>query len=154
MFDLEQEVAAWSQTVHADRCRHAESVAELSDHLLCEIERARAQGLSDEQAFAAAVAKLGAGSELAAEHAKNRSLLGSACAVAARHERAESRGQGGLLMAHAIIWAALILGTSLILSKTDAGAFRSLLLTVVLLPTCWWASEQVLRRALRNKGAS
>jgi hypothetical protein len=152
MFDLEKEVAAWSESVHADRCRRAESVAELSDHLHCEIDRARASGMSDEAAFTAAVARLGAAPELAAEHAKNRNLLQAGCAAALRYERSVSPGQRGLLLAHAILWAALILASSLVLSKSAAPATLGYLLIGVLVPS-WWASEQILRRALRPKRA-
>ena len=151
MFELEKEVGAWSRSVHADGCGRAASLAELSDHLYCEIDRARAEGLSDEQAFAAAVKKLGQGRELAAEHAKNRSLLGSVCAWAARFERAGSSGAGGgLLVAHAFIWAALIVASSMFMSRSLPATTSGWLLCCVILPL-WWASEQILRRALRSR---
>ena len=105
MFDLEKEVAAWSAGVDAGRCRQAASVAELSDHLYCEIERAREDGLSDEQAFRAAVAKLGRADDLTTEHAKGRSVLGRLCAAAARYDDAHGESRE-LLLAHAILWAA------------------------------------------------
>ena len=149
MFDLDKEVTAWSEAVYAGRCRRAASVAELSDHLYCEIDRARADGLPDEQAFAAAVAKLGSGPELAAEDAKNRSVLQTACATAARSERGLTGEHRKLLLAHAILWAALILGSSLVLSKTAAPKSLEMLFVSLLIPI-WWASEQLLRRALRR----
>jgi hypothetical protein len=153
MFDLEKEVAAWSEAVHAGRCSQAASVAELSDHLYCEIDRARAGGLSDEQAFAAAVAKLGPAPELAAEHAKNRSLLQTGCAAAARYERSEPSGKRrGLLVAHAIIWAVLTIASALVwksAAPAASGAFEWLLIGVFV--PSWLASEQILRRALRAK---
>jgi hypothetical protein len=147
MFDLDKEVAAWSRAMHAERCRETAHAAELSDHLHCEIERGRAQGLSDEQAFKAAVAKLGAQPELEAEESKNRSLLGTVCAAAGRYERLRA-GHTGLFLAHALLWAALMLATSAVLSKSSAPQAFAWLLTGVLVPT-WWASEQLLRRALR-----
>ena len=151
MFDLEKEVAAWSEAVHVDRCRDAARVAELSDHLHCEIDRARAEGLSDERAFAAAVARLGRGPELAAEHAKNRSILGRACAAVARYDRLDSSGgHRGVLIAHSMLWASVMLGTSLVMSKTAASGTLGSLLIVVLIPS-WWGSELILRRALRRK---
>lgn len=150
MFDLEREVAAWSEAVHAESCGNAAHAAELSDHLHCEIERARAQGLSDEQAFKAAVAKLGAWPTLSAEEAKNRSLVGRGCALATRYQRSHAGGERrGLLVAHAMLWAALIAATAL-LSKGNALGVRAWLLTGVMVPT-WWASEQLLRRALRPR---
>ncbi len=150
MFDLEREVTAWSETVHAGRCGSASTVAELKDHLYCEIERGRAHGLSDELAFAAAVAKLGASTTLASEHAKNRSILKTVCVAAARDERRYSNGRHrNLLMAHAILWAAVILATSIMMSKSKTPDSLSLLLIIILGP-CWFASEQILRRALRQ----
>lgn len=149
MFDLEKEVAAWSAAVHAESCRDAAHAAELSDHLHCEIERARAEGMSDEQAFRAAVAKLGARRELSAEEAKNRSLLGVACAAVAAYDGAHAgRERRGLFMGHALLWAALILATSLLLSKSSTPDLLSFLIVGVMVPI-WWASQELLRRALR-----
>lgn len=151
MFDLDKEVAAWSAAMHAGRCAQAAGVAELSDHLYCEIERARAGGLPDELAFAAAVAKLGPEPELAAELAKNRSVLEAGCVAAARYERAvPSARHRGLLVAHAILWAAVIIAAALVMTKTAAPRAFGWLLMVVLVPS-WWASEQILRRALRTQ---
>lgn len=153
MFNLEREVEAWSQTVHAGRCNSSASAAELSDHLYCEIDRARADGRSEEEAFRAAVAALGSVPALAAEHAKNRSWFQVGCA-AARFEGSRPSGEHrGLLLAHALTWAALMLGTALLLSKSASKDAFSLLLITILLP-CWYASEQILRRALRTPPAA
>jgi hypothetical protein len=153
VFDLEREVASWSEAVYADRCRASGSVAELRDHLHCEIDRAKAEGLSDEAAFAAAVAKLGATPELAAEDSKNRSLLAAACAAAARHERLESSARNRwLLVAHAILWASVIIAVSLFLSKSTLRNTIAMLLVLVMVPS-WLASEQILRAALRRRPA-
>jgi hypothetical protein len=148
MFDLEKEVAAWSEALHARRCRSAADVAETVDHLYCEIDLQRAEGRSDEEAFRLAVAKLGAQPDLAAEAAKNRSLLASACSTA-RHER-PARAQGPFLITHALLWAALMLGTSLVLSRSRVPNTASLVLVLVLIPG-WWTSEHLLRRVLRDK---
>ena len=150
MFELDREVTAWSEAVHADRCRNAASTAELSDHLYCEIDRAHAEGLSDEQAFATAVARLGPASKLAAEHVKNRSLLGAGCAVAARFEHGESSAhQRWLLVAHAVVWATAVIATSLVMKSAGSGAAEWVLL-LILIPS-WLGSEQILRRALRSR---
>ena len=146
MFDLEKEVAAWSRSAVAEGCRSAGSAAELRDHLYCEIDRARATGLTDEQAFRAAVATLGSESQLAAEHARNRSWLARVCA----YERRNSKGmRSDLLIAHAVIWASLILATSLFLSKSTTRNTTSLMITLVFVPM-WLASEQILRHAMRR----
>ena len=149
MFDLEREVAAWSATVHAERCQPAASVAELSDHLYCEIDQARATGLSEEEAFRAAVARIGSPSALTAEHAKNRSALGTVCRVAAKLDGSSSSPeQRRLLVAHALIWAALMIASALMLKKT-ASEVSVLMLITIFIPLSW-ASEQLLRRAFRQ----
>jgi hypothetical protein len=153
MFDLDREVTAWSTSVHAERCRAAAGVAELSDHLYCEVDRGRAEGLSDEEAFRAATARLGSVSELTAEEAKNRSALGTVCQVAAKLDGAGVRpDHRGALLAHALIWASLIIATSMILSKSAVRDVYSLLLMVVFVPL-WWASDQLLRSVLRRQAA-
>jgi hypothetical protein len=144
MFDLNREVAAWSAAVYAERCQPAASVAELSDHLYCEIDLGRAAGLSDEEAFRTAVTRLGSASELSAENLKNRSALGAICAVAAKLEDPVSRQHRGLMIAHALLWAALMIASSVILKKSEMAAW---MLLVILVPM-WWASEQLLRRAM------
>lgn len=151
MFDLEREVAAWSEAVHAESCGNAAHAAELSDHLHCEIERARAEGMSDEQAFRTAVSRLGARRELSAEEAKNRSLLGVGCAAAARYDGSyAARDRRGLFLGHALLWAALILATSLLLSKSSTPDSLSWLIIGVMVPI-WWASQELLRWALRPR---
>ena len=149
MFDLEREVAAWSASVHAERCQPEAGIAELTDHLYCEIELARAAGLSEEEAFRSATAKLGSTAELAAEHVKNRSALGDACQLAAKLEGKTplNRQQRQLVLVHAVIWAVLIIVASLILSKTVV----EWLLVVAFVPL-WWASEQILLRAVAPEG--
>jgi hypothetical protein len=154
MFDLDREVTAWSAAVHIERCQPAASVAELSDHLYCEIDRARAEGLSDEEAFRAAIARLGSAPELMAEHAKNRSALGTACQMATKVDRLWSSPEHRrLLLAHALVWAALIVASALVFTKTAAREAFGWLLIVVCIPL-WLASDQILRRALRQRPAS
>lgn len=150
MFDLKNAVEAWSQTVRAGRCEGSESVDELTDHLYCEIDRARGEGMSDEQAFAAAVTRIGAPKALVAEQAKNRTLLQTACALEARDTSLPKNGRS-LLLAHAILWASLILASSILLSKSSASLTFAFFLSGILVPA-WWASELLLRRGLRRAG--
>lgn len=151
MFDLERETKAWARTVHADRCRGSASESELLDHLYCEIDLARTQGLDDEHAFVAAVAKLGSSGALRAEHAKNRSFLGMVCAFAARLEgRESSAGARSLLAAHGVVWATLMISLSLVLTRYLSRNTTCWVLLGILVPL-WWASEQVLRRAIRSR---
>lgn len=151
MFDLDQEVAAWSGRVYAERCQPAAGAAELSDHLYCEIDRGRAAGLSDEAAFRAAIARLGLASNLTAEHAKNRSALGTVCQIAAKLDgpglNAEHRR---LMLAHAIIWAALMIAAAMMAKRMAmSDQFEWLMLTTFI--PLWLASDQLLQRVLRHR---
>lgn len=152
MFDLEREVAAWSAAVHRERCQPAASVAELSDHLYCAIDRARAEGLSDEEAFRAATARLGTTPELTAEYAKNRSALGTACQISAKLDGPVSSSDRGLLMAHALVWAVVTIVSSLVLKRTTSPEISGWLLIGVLIPL-WLSSDLILRAALRKRTA-
>jgi hypothetical protein len=154
IFNLDREVAAWAAAVHAERCRPEAGVAELSDHLYCEIDRARAEGLSEEEAFRAAVARLGTPADLAAEHAKNRGPLAKVCRVAAAMDGGTiwSADQRRLLTAHSMIWASMMIATSIVMTAASlkAAAAVSLWLITVIYTPLWWSSEQLLRRALRR----
>jgi hypothetical protein len=154
MFDLDREVTKWTAAVHAERCASAAvaGVTELTDHLYCEIDRGRAEGLSDEAAFRAAIARLGGSPALTAEIAKNRSAFAGVCRIVAKLEgpfpaSAEHRR---ILVAHGLIWATLMIATSLILVTTDA-AKSSLVLLIVMYTPLWQASDLLLRRALRRR---
>ena len=148
MFELEREVRAWSEAVYATRCRSAASVAELSDHLYCEIDRARAEGMSDEQAFAAAVAKLGSASELAAEQAKGRSWLARFYAWEVRAARgASGRKQAWLSMANALIWGVAMLASGYVLRKHDVPHDARTTILLLLLMS-YVGSDQILRAAM------
>jgi hypothetical protein len=153
MFDLDREVANWSAAVHAERCQSAAEVAELSDHLYCEIERALGEGLSNDEAFRVATARLGSASQLIAENAKNRSALGTVCQVAAKADRSSSPEYRRLLLGHAVVWAALMIACAMVLKKTVEAEVAGWLLILTFIPL-WFASDQLLQRALRSRTAS
>jgi hypothetical protein len=155
MFNLDQEVRAWTEAAYAKRCGRQGSIAELTDHLYCEIDRARATGLSDTQAFAAAVAKMGPPAEFAAEEQKNDSLFQRTCAALLRWERAvPGPHRQRLMVAHGLIWAAVMLALALIWKRTG-GAPTTGWFFVTIVISCWWTSESILRRAVSKprKGA-
>jgi hypothetical protein len=152
MFDLDREVANWTAAVYAARCRPETGVAELTDHLYCEIDRARGEGMSEEEAFRAAVARLGSVPQLIAENAKNRSALGTVCEAVGRGERSLTREQRRLLNVHAFLWAVAMIATSAFVKRTVPDLSAWFLLTVLL--SLWWASDQLLRHALRRRVAS
>jgi hypothetical protein len=152
MFDLDREVANWTAAVYAARCRPEAGVTELTDHLYCEIDRAREEGLSEEEAFHAAVARLGSVPELIAENAKNRSAFGTVCEVVAKAERSLTPEHRRLLNVHAFIWAVAMIVTSAIVKRTVPNVTAWLLVTALI--PLWWTSDQLLRQALRRRDAS
>ena len=130
MFDLDREIHAWSTRERARRCGRTPAVAEMEDHLHCEIDRLRKEeGLRVEEAFAAATAGLARSIDLGGDR----------------------RAARGPLLAHAFIWAALILASAIVLHDREGGTTHGLLLTLVLVPL-WFASDQLLRRVMRLRG--
>ena len=75
MFDLNQEIRLWCESVHNRGWRRGAKVAELEDHLHCAVERSLKEGLSEEEAFLAATECLGGLADLRLENLKNRQLL-------------------------------------------------------------------------------
>jgi hypothetical protein len=151
MFNLDAEIDALSNRVYASRCRNAAHVAELRDHLYCEIEQLRARGMSDEQAFAAASAKFGAGSAFASELAKNLTPVELFCEWAARYDRgiADPRWRS-VFIAHGAIWAVVMLAAAIAIKHSHMSEGWSWLFTTMMIPL-WYASEQVLRDVLSHR---
>ncbi len=77
--DLNRAIDGWCRKVHPRGVQHEEQIAELSDHLHCEIEALLACGHDQREAFALATERMGAPAELADEHRKNGSLLARMC---------------------------------------------------------------------------
>jgi hypothetical protein len=152
LFDLDREVANWTAAVYAARCRPEAGVDELTDHLYCEIDRAREEGLSEEDAFRAAVDRLGSVPELVAENAKNRSALGAVCEVVAKAERSLAPEHRRVLNVHAFIWAVAMIVTSALVKRAVPNVTAWLLVTTLV--PLWWASDQLVRHALRRRVAS
>ena len=73
MFNLEQEIDNWCESIFKKGSSTHLLLDELKDHLHCEIERLKKEGLSSEDAFAKATSKMGLVNELSAEFAKIRS---------------------------------------------------------------------------------
>ena len=67
MFNLPDEIQRYCQSVYPVGAQRDEAIAELSDHLHCEVERWMGEGLSEEAAFQRAIDQVGAAEELAVE---------------------------------------------------------------------------------------
>jgi len=75
MFNLDQAICNWCRSVYPNWWKRDARIAELTDHLYCEVERLCAEGLLEEEAFLVATKRMGNINTLIAEHAKNRSVL-------------------------------------------------------------------------------
>lgn len=152
MFDLDREVNAWCESVHAGRCRAGPSIEELADHLHCEIERLQGKGYSAERAFEQATARLGDTGALDREFDKNRSWLSRAYHALGLAPERMTREERRMRMVNSFIWAALILASALIFKgiTADTSASYGYLLTAVFIPL-WFAADQLLLRVMRSR---
>lgn len=72
MFDLEQAVQGWKQTFRPDNPIGVDERQEIETHLRESVERLSGSGLSEQEAFAVSVHRLGCTGALEAEFAKNQ----------------------------------------------------------------------------------
>ncbi len=120
-FDLNDAIEDYRRRVSRGSLASQSLLDELTDHLLCEVERRSGEGLAPEEAFRQAIAQLGPAEELAAEHAKNGGRL-QACLVA--EERLNQRiaayfpSLGAKAIAALHIGAALAFAGALIAAST------------------------------------
>lgn len=153
MFDLEQSVEQWCATISRNRCGQQANVDELKDHLWCEIESHIAKGESEQQAFYLAIAVVGNIEDLSAEYAKNKSLLEKLNSngqaelfqqVLAGNETMTKKLLTRMVIGNAILWAAAILATSIVLKDTDQG-FSVMLILIGL-----WCGSTMLFGGVKN----
>ena len=72
MFDLEQAIKDWKQTFRPDNLIGSDERQEIETHLRESVDRLRGNGLSEQEAFAVGVHRLGCTGALEAEFAKNQ----------------------------------------------------------------------------------
>ncbi|MDF1837105.1 MAG: permease prefix domain 1-containing protein [Planctomycetota bacterium] len=72
MFNLNDEVLAWCQSAVPACVERHERVAELVDHVLCQVEAHMGDGSSEEEAFHAAIQRMGDSKHLAEESQKEQ----------------------------------------------------------------------------------
>ncbi len=143
MFDLEREVALWCEEVVGTGCIRAGDAAELQDHVLCLVTELRSHHQSDEAAFAAALAQMGATAELRKAYLKGRPWLHRAAAwdqalMRKLSARYTGRQLSRLLLLVSVVFAALILGISVVAPQaatTVSGSLTALWLVPFLLVT-------------------
>ncbi|MFT7077119.1 MAG: hypothetical protein ACJA0P_003139 [Planctomycetota bacterium] len=128
MFHLNEQVIAWCQSVHRNGSDRDARVDELADHVFCEIAQLTATGMSDEEAFLVATARMGKADDLAIEHNKNQGslskfgvvLLAMSCGSTERLRELVTRKQASaLLLGVSLLVAAIMLGSALITKRSD-----------------------------------
>ena len=75
MYDLNKEVAGWKSSVSRQRACSRDELNELESHLREEIDVLIGQGVTESDAFAEAVARMGAAEEISDEFAKDGRLM-------------------------------------------------------------------------------
>ena len=128
MFDLKQQVRDWCRAAVPETCGDEAQLAELEDHLYCEIERLEGTGLSQSDAFAQATKRMGEARMLTNEYAKNQTFAARLCALDRRLsgvDRIEDpklkKKASRLLIGNSLLWAAAMIATAL-LSRDSANA--------------------------------
>lgn len=74
-FELDKEVDRWCRSVLKEVAGNEDAIAELKDHLYCEIDALRILGMPDQQAFIRATERMGSVEELMAEYSKNTGVV-------------------------------------------------------------------------------
>ncbi len=128
MFELEPAVNQWCAEVSRRITDSDDLRAELKDHLYCEIESLRDQGLSEEQAFRLAVQKLGDPTELVSEYRENRRLLSVFCKAADPSLNVYSQQRSNIMtyrqnvkriLTQSLLWATAIVTSGLLLGEAE-----------------------------------
>lgn len=151
MFDLDREIDSWCRQVLGARCVNTAGMDELVDHVYCEVERARSEGMDDAAAFAAATSRLGEPEELAREYRKNYGPVARLFQKLLRLEyQPEYRLHYRLFIGHSVIWALAIIAAALIANSQDLQQATSFTITLFLIAG-YFVSERLLRKALRKR---
>lgn len=140
MFDINNAIDQWCDDIGSNDGEGAELREELKDHLYCEIEILQKEGLTDQQAFNLATKKLGKPNELLSEYKTNRKLFSKMCSSnePSLNEYSQQRSNvmtykqsAKRLIGQAIIWAAAVLSSALILGESEQYFTYLLLLTIL-----------------------
>lgn len=134
---IEKRALRWCRGIHPLGFGRSARVAELYDHLMCEVEELTAQGMCEEQALLLAIAQLGESGALEAEFAKLRgvqrwSVVGLALATGnsvtlGRTLNGNERLALGVLVPIALLWSTALAPSWISHSGLALSAIASLL---------------------------
>lgn len=133
MFNLNQAIQQWCELVLSNDSIKSKNIDELIDHLHCEVEQFIKNGKSEEQAFKAAIEKMGEIDMLAGEYEKNRSFLQKLCAFeyGTVGQNTNQNKTKSNILSQSILWASAMIASALIITN-EKEAFSVIFL--VLLP--------------------
>jgi|GEM_PF-3577669 len=151
MFDLEREVQAWCARIHRGGRDRGERMAELADHLYCQIDRLLAEGHDEEEAFRIATSRMGEPADLAREHAKNltgwpkaRAILFALCTCRARalDDLLTDKARARWIIGVSLFFAGAMLVSSWLMRGMEMGQTGTYVLLAI-----WWVPYSVLLAA-------
>ena len=148
MFDLEAAIDAWCRQVHPAGRAAELRIAELADHLHCEVERRLEEGLDAEHAFHEATVALGDPAALRAEHARAQRTPGAVawalCTLNARRLGAllSPPERAALQIGLSLVVAAAMMVTSALLDDADRAQTATHLWIAA-----WWIPFTVIAAA-------
>ena len=134
MFNLNQAIQQWCELELSNDSIKSKNIDELIDHLYCEVEQFIKNGKSEEQAFKAAIEKMGEIDMLAGEYEKNRSFLQKLCAFeyGTVGQNTNPNKTKSSILSQSILWASAMIASALIITH-EKEAFSVIFLVLLLL---------------------
>lgn len=148
MFDLDAAIEAWCRQVHPDGPEAELRAAELADHLHCEVDRLREEGLDAEPAFLRATSALGDPDALRSEARRAgrtvRSVAWALCTLNSRRLGVllSAPERAALLLTLSLVFAGAMMATSALLGDADSSQTATHLWIAV-----WWIPFSVIAAA-------
>jgi hypothetical protein len=131
MFDLDKAIRQWCEIALSADSIHSRNIDELMDHLHCEVESIMETGkqssspISDKEAFAIAIKRVGESNVIADEYGKNRTLLQKLCALEYGRvgdqvsDQPLNKQLSHMKISNAILWATALLASAIILKDSE-----------------------------------
>ncbi|WP_286263088.1 permease prefix domain 1-containing protein [Thalassotalea atypica] len=141
MFNLELAIHQWCVRVLQSHSIKNNKIDELKDHLYCSVEALQAEGLSEQDAFNQAINKLGEDKTLKESYDTNLTALNKLCAFEYGKvgDFAGSTSGDNLMkiykktmLTNAVLWAAAMIATAIILRGNEEQAQPILFILVAL----------------------
>jgi hypothetical protein len=134
MFDLDKAVNDWCEKVMSHNIWDADKVDELKDHLYCIIEEDIKAGTSEQVAFENATNVMGYPEAKLDDTSSRARIVQGVCRVLSKIE-GHPYSDSPLVIAHAAIWACVMLAMALVIKDKDVNGNVLMILTMG-----WFAS--------------